>query len=178
MLVRCMLLAVTACLAGSAAAASCGPYTVAMYEHGALYYRSGEQWAGIDKDIVDELARRTGCELRMTRDSRIRIWTMLKDGTLDMTMSGISTPEREGFARFTPYLQSRNMLLLRNEVARHAATLEQFAAQPELKIAVIKGFRHGATYDACASRAACMTRPTTPRCCGSSSMAACTPSSS
>ena len=148
MLVRCMLLAVTACLAGSAAAASCGPYTVAMYEHGALYYRSGEQWAGIDKDIVDELARRTGCELRMTRDSRIRIWTMLKDGTLDMTMSGISTPEREGFARFTPYLQSRNMLLLRNEVARHAATLEQFAAQPELKIAVIKGFRHGATYDA------------------------------
>jgi polar amino acid transport system substrate-binding protein len=66
MLVRSMLLAVAACLAGSAAAAPCGPYTVAMYGHGALYYRSGEQWAGIDKDIVDELARRTGCELHMT----------------------------------------------------------------------------------------------------------------
>ena len=100
MLLRSILIALAACLAGSAAAASCGPYTVAMYQHGALYYRSGEQWAGIDKDIVDELARRTGCELRMTRDSRIRIWTMLKEGTLDMTMSGISTPEREGFARF------------------------------------------------------------------------------
>jgi polar amino acid transport system substrate-binding protein len=148
MLLRRTLAAVAACLAGNAAAASCGPYTVAMYEHGALYYRSGEQWAGIDKDIVDELARRTGCELRMTRDSRIRIWTMLKEGTLDMTMSGISTPEREGFARFTPYLQSRNMLLVRNEAARHAGTLEQFAALPELKVAVIKGFRHGATYDA------------------------------
>lgn len=148
MLLRSTLIAVAACLAGSAMAASCGPYTVAMYEHGALYYRSGEQWTGIDKDIVDELARRTGCELRMTRDSRIRIWTMLKEGTLDMTMSGISTPEREGFARFTPYLQSRNMLLVRNEAARHGSTLEQFAAQPELKVAVIKGFKHGATYDA------------------------------
>ncbi|SFG04086.1 amino acid ABC transporter substrate-binding protein, PAAT family [Duganella sp. CF458] len=148
MQLRRILLALAACLAGSTAAASCGPYTVAMYEHGALYYRSGEQWAGIDKDIVDELARRTGCALRMTRDSRIRIWTMLKDGALDMTMSGIATPEREGFARFTPYLQSRNMLLVRNEAARHATTLEQFAAQPELKVAVIKGFKHGATYDA------------------------------
>ncbi|MGW8390716.1 substrate-binding periplasmic protein [Pseudoduganella sp. HUAS MS19] len=145
---RSVLLAVAACFAGSAAAASCGPYTVAMYEHGALYYRSGEQWAGIDKDIVDELARRTGCELRMTRDSRIRIWTMLQEGTLDMTMSGIATPERARFARFTPYLQSRNMLLVRSEAARHAATLEQFSARPELKVAVIRGFRHGATYDA------------------------------
>jgi polar amino acid transport system substrate-binding protein len=148
MLLRRALLAAAACLAGSAAAEPCGPYTVAMYEHGALYYRSGEQWTGIDKDIVDELARRTGCELRMTRGSRIRIWTMLQEGTLDMTLSGIATPERESFARFTPYLQSRNMLLLRNEAARHAATLEQIAARPELKIAVIKGFRHGAGYDA------------------------------
>ncbi len=148
MLLRGTLIAIAACLAGSAMAATCGPYTVAMYEHGALYYRSGAQWSGIDKDIVDELARRTGCELRMTRDSRIRIWTMLKEGTLDMTMSSIATPERESFARFTPYLQSRNMLLLRNEAAAHAATLEQFAARPELKVAVIKGFRHGTTYDA------------------------------
>ena len=63
MLLRRTLAAVGACLAGSAAAASCGPYTVAMYEHGALYYRSGEQWAGIDKDIVDELARRRRTDL-------------------------------------------------------------------------------------------------------------------
>ncbi|XLZ73065.1 transporter substrate-binding domain-containing protein [Massilia sp. SR12] len=141
---------ILACLAGmgGAAAAPCGPLTVAMYEHGALYYRQGEQWVGIDKDIVDELARRTGCELRMTRDSRIRIWTMLKEGTLDMTMSGIPTAERESFARFTPYLQARNMLLLRNDAARSATTLEQIAAQPELKVAVIKGFKHGAAYDA------------------------------
>jgi len=145
---RALIAAVAACLAGSAMAAPCGPLTVAMYEHGALYYRNGEQWAGIDKDIVEELARRTGCELRMTRDSRIRIWTMLKEGALDMTMSGISTPEREGFARFTPYFQSRNMLLLRNEAARRATTLEQFASQAEFKVAVIRGFKHGAAYDA------------------------------
>lgn len=147
---RILLAAALACLAGagSAAAAPCGPLKVAMYEHGALYYRSGEQWAGIDKDIVEELARRTGCQLRMARDSRIRIWTMLKEGTLDMTMSGIPTPEREGYARFSPYFHSRNMLLLRNEAASGAATLGQVAAQPELKVAVIKGFRHGATYDA------------------------------
>lgn len=148
---RTVMALAAACLAGvpaGTAAAACGPLTVAMYEHGALYYRKGEAWAGIDKDIVDELGRRTGCELRMTRDSRIRIWTMLKEGALDMTMSGIATPEREQFARFTPYLQSRNMLLLRNEAARRASTLEQFIAIPELKVAVIKGFRHGAGYDA------------------------------
>lgn len=147
---RALLATVLACAAGlgHAAAAPCGPLTVAMYEHGALYYRNGEQWAGIDKDVVEELARRSGCELRMTRASRIRIWTMLQEGTLDMTMSGIATPERERFARFTPYLQSRNMLLLRNDAAAGAATLEQLAAQPGLKVAVIKGFKHGPAYDA------------------------------
>jgi polar amino acid transport system substrate-binding protein len=62
-------------------------------------------------------------------------------------MSGIAAPERKSFARFTPYLQSRNMRLVRTEAARHAATLEQFLAQPELKVAVIKGFRHGGTCD-------------------------------
>jgi len=141
-------LLLAACLAAGGAQAACGPFNVAMYEHGALYYREGSNWAGIDKDIVDELMRRTGCQLNMTRDSRIRIWTMLKEGTLDMTMSGISTPERQAFARFTPYLQSRNVLLLRNEAARSAGSLEQFIAAPQLKVAVIKGFRHGTAYDA------------------------------
>lgn len=143
----CLVLA-AGLLAAAAQAAPCGPFNVSMYEHGALYYRSGEQWAGIDKDIVEELARRTGCQLNMTRESRVRIWTMLQEGTLDITMSGIATPERELYGRFTPYLQTRNLVLVRQEVAPRAASMAQFLAQPDLKVGVIKSFRHGASYDA------------------------------
>jgi len=130
------------------AAEPCGPYRVGMYEFGALYYRDADgSWAGIDKDVIEELRRRTGCLLHTSTESRIRIWTMLSQGKLDMSVSGIPTQEREQYARFIPYLATRNFVLLRPEAADKASTMHAFLANPELKVGVIRTFRHGASYD-------------------------------
>jgi polar amino acid transport system substrate-binding protein len=130
-------------------AAACGPFQVAMYEHGALYFEGDSgQWMGIDKDVVDELARRTGCKLEQTLDSRVRIWAQLAAGTLDMTASGIPTPEREKLAHFLIYLSTRNYLLVERTLPAAARTLAGFLANPEYRVAVVKSFKHGAAYDA------------------------------
>ncbi len=126
----------------------CGSYEVALYELGSLYYRDdAKNFVGIDKDVVEELAKRTGCELRTTLDSRVRIWLHLAEGSLDMTTSGIPTPEREQFARFIIYFQTRNHLLMSNELATRIDSLRTFYGDPKLRLAVVKSFKHGKAFE-------------------------------
>ena len=110
MLARRTLLALCGALLCAAAPAaaethSCGHLRSAFYEYGALYYQAADgRWTGIDKDVVDEVARRMGCTIEPSTDSRVRIWAGLSGGNLDMTVSAVATPEREKIGRMVPYL--------------------------------------------------------------------------
>lgn len=126
----------------------CGPYSVALYDYGSLYYqRADGQYQGIDKDVVEEVARRSGCKFETFLDSRVRTWAHLAQGQLDMTVSGIKTAEREQFANFVPYLKSRNLLLVRNDVNPSVASVADFMQNSKLRLAVVKSFQHGAGMD-------------------------------
>lgn len=138
-------------LAGASALAQpapCGPYRVALYEYGSLAYRrAGQGTVGIDVDIVEEVGRRTGCKFETFVDSRVRTWIDLAQGNLDMTVSGIETEERKGFARFVIYMNGRNRLLVKAGLPGSVATLEAFTEQSQLRLAVVKGFKHGPQWD-------------------------------
>ena len=96
---RLLQAALFASLLAAPLARACGPYTLTFYEFGSLYYRDQSgAYVGIDRDVVDELARRSGCVINGKIDSRVRTWARLADGNLDMSVSGIATPEREEFA--------------------------------------------------------------------------------
>ena len=126
----------------------CGTITLAYYELGALFYRTDDgKYAGIDKDVVEELERRTSCHFKTSVESRVRIWAQLSSGALDMSVSGISTPEREKFAQFIPYFSTRNYVLMKKDTPPAAQTMEGFLADPSLMVAVVKSFRHGPVYD-------------------------------
>lgn len=151
MLARLMLCGLLLCLFGAAQAesrADCGHLRSAFYEYGTLYYKTADgSWTGIDKDVVDEVARRLGCTIDASTDSRVRIWAGLQSGNIDMSVSAMSTPEREKFGRLVPYLSERNYVLLNKTVPAEIRTMEEFLANPDLKIGVIKSFRHGKFYD-------------------------------
>lgn len=137
------------CAQLGAAAPACGPYSVAMYEFGALYYRNADQsFSGIDKDVIEALARRSGCILEQRLDSRVRIWDQLARGTLDITVSGVETAERLKLAEFYPYISTRNFALLRKTLAPQFTGAEAFLAAREHRIAVVRGFRYGPQLDA------------------------------
>lgn len=127
---------------------ACGPYSVGLYEFGALLYRAGsEDMRGIDKDLIDALARRSGCVLQTRVESRSRIWQQLGNGTLDITVSGIPTPEREHFAVFLPYLSTRNHTLIGRSLAASAGSPAQFLADPSLRVAAVRSFKYGPRID-------------------------------
>ncbi|PZP33353.1 MAG: hypothetical protein DI603_08250 [Roseateles depolymerans] len=116
------------------------------------YVESAQGATGTDKDMFDELARRTGCALKLSADSRVRIWEQIRRGTPQMTLSAIPTPRRREVAEFVPYAQGHYYVLASRAAADKARTMAAFEADPSLRLLVIKGYSYGPTLDAWVQR--------------------------
>jgi len=114
------------------------PLSLALHEHGLLY--SGETGEGIDKDIADELIRRSGCKVSVTVIPRARIWQLIESGNLDFSLSGITNESRDRFAAFAWYFSNKYYLLVRKDA--NVKTVLQFEAGASLKLGVIRSFRY------------------------------------
>jgi polar amino acid transport system substrate-binding protein len=145
---RALLLALI-CLLSLPPALACGPYRVGFYSFGRFYYLNAEgQPAGVDPDLIAALAKRSGCQLEGRLESRVRTWALLARGQLDLTVSGIATPERLQQAEFWPYLRSRNHVLLSRSLAQRVDSAEAFLADRSLRVGVVRSFIHGPRLDA------------------------------
>jgi len=129
-------------LAGGAYAAdmpSCSrPLTLALHDHGLLY--SSDTGTGIDKDIADELARRSGCKITISVLPRARIWQLIESGALDFSLSGITNAERDRFAAFAWYVSNKYYLLVRKDAG--PLKLSDFEKSAKLQLGVIRSFRY------------------------------------
>ena len=114
------------------------PFSLALHEHGLLY--SAQTGEGIDKDIADELIRRSGCKIAVTVMPRARIWQLIESGALDFSLSGITNEARERFAAFGWYFSNKYYLLVRKDAG--VQRLADFEHNPALKLGVIRSFRY------------------------------------
>ena len=119
------------------------PVTLAYYEFGPLYHDG----VGIDRDVVDELARRTGCRFETSLKPRAQIWQELQAGSLDMTTSGLRTDARNQFAYFIPYLGLKNVVIADRALAGEIQSFDDVVGDAQLKIGVVKGYIHGSYFD-------------------------------
>jgi len=115
------------------------PLSLALHEHGVLY--SAQTGEGIDKDIADEMIRRSGCKISVTLMQRARIWQLIESGALDFSLSGITNETRDRFAAFAWYVSNKYYLLVRNDVG--VQKVADFERNPALKLGVIRSFRYG-----------------------------------
>lgn len=137
-----VLVGLCAAAAGAAELPDCSrPLSLALHDHGLLY--SAESGEGIDKDVADELIRRSGCKVNVSLMPRARIWQLIESGALDFSLSGITNPARDQFAAFAWYFSNKYYLLLRRDVG--AARRADFESNPALKLGAIRGFRYSAT---------------------------------
>lgn len=116
-------------------------YSLALHDHGLLYSR--QTGTGIDKDIADELVRRSGCRINITVMPRARIWQLVESGGLDFSLSGISNPQRERFATFAWYFTNKYYLLVRRDTG--VQQVADFRRKPALRLGAIRSFRYSAT---------------------------------
>ena len=127
------------------AAVSCPPRPIVLglYEFG-YYYRAG---AGLDKDVAEQLQKRSGCNFELRVMPRRAIWQAMQSGGVDMTLSAAATPERLMFAWAFPYLWTQNMAILRKEVGAGVRSTSEFLADPNLRLGIGRGFVPGVAYD-------------------------------
>ena len=134
------LLACTSQVGYAAPGPDCSrPFTLGLHVHGLLY--SSQTGSGIDKDISDAMARRSGCTITTTVLPRARIWQLIETGALDFSLSGIATPERDRFAAFAWYFSNHYYLLVRRDAG--VEKLGDFDGNPQLQLGVIRSFRYG-----------------------------------
>lgn len=125
--------------AAHAATPDCSrPFTLALHDHGLLY--SAETNTGIDKDVADELIRRSGCKVTVSLMARARIWQLIESGALDFSLSGITNAERDKFASFAWYFSNKYYLLVRQDSGvREQADFEK---NEKLQLGIIRSFRY------------------------------------
>lgn len=137
----CMALLITlgsVCSAGAAGPDCSRPFTLALHDHGLLY--SADTDSGIDKDVADELIRRSGCKVTTSVLARARIWQLIESGALDFSLSGITNAERDKFAGFAWYFSNKYYLLVRKDSGVHNQA--DFEQNGKLQLGVIRSFRY------------------------------------
>lgn len=115
------------------------PLTLGLHEHGLLY--ASQTGEGIDKDVADEMSRRSGCHLTLTMLPRARIWQLIESGALDFTLSGITNAQRDRFASFAWYVSNKYYLLVRRDV--EVRNVDEFRRKRGLRVGLIRSFRYG-----------------------------------
>jgi polar amino acid transport system substrate-binding protein len=115
------------------------PLSLGLHDHGLLY--TSQTGEGIDKDIADEMSRRSGCRLTLTVLPRARIWQLIESGALDFTLSGITNPQRDKFATFVWYMSNKYYLLVRRDA--NVRSVAEFRRKSELRVGLIRSFRYG-----------------------------------
>ena len=144
-MIRSFLIAlVLACqvYASHAARSECSrTYTLALHDHGLLYSAATD--SGIDKDVSDELVRRSGCKVTVSLLPRARIWQLIESGALDFSLSGITNAQRDKFASFAWYFSNKYYLLVRKDSG--VKNLADFERNEQLKIGTIRSFRYSET---------------------------------
>lgn len=131
--------------AEKAAAPACPsrPIVVGLYEFG-NFYRAG---AGLDKDMAEELRKRSGCAFSYKVLQRRAIWPAMQSGAIDMTLSAVATPERMVFAWAEPYMWVKNMLVLRKDASASMSSLADFIADPALRLGHGRAYAPGPPFD-------------------------------
>lgn len=139
-----LLIALGTLVKADAAGPDCSrPFTLALHDHGLLY--SADTDTGIDKDVADELIRRSGCKVTTSLMPRARIWQLIESGALDFSLSGIANAERDRFAAFAWYFSNKYHLLVRKDSG--ARTQIDFERNDKLQLGVIRSFRYSPSAD-------------------------------
>lgn len=115
------------------------PVVLALYELG-YFYRAG---VGLDKDVAEELARRSHCKFELPVLPRARIWQELQAGRVDMTLAVVKSAERaENFWLF-PYFWSKLLVVIWKENTEKIHTVSDFLKNPDLRLGILRGGQSG-----------------------------------
>ena len=122
------------------AAARCpAPLRAGTSELGLSSFRENGQVRGATVDVLNELARRTGCPLDIAWYPRARLWAEYGSGRINLTGSAARTDERDRLAVFVPYATTRFDLVLSRRVPGRYQSLAEFVDHGTARLNLVRG---------------------------------------
>lgn len=114
----------------------CGstPIRVAQFKLGYRFYIEDGQEKGMNKDIMDELRKRTACNFIVQEMPFARITSDLASGDLDMTLSGIRSPERDKTLWCAPSITAKNFVVIGTAARVSVNTPDDFLNNSKITI--------------------------------------------
>lgn len=129
-------------LASAGARAGCAKeLSVGVSELGFGAYLEDGRWQGLIPDLIAELARRSGCTLKLSARPRARVLLEFEQGRLDIVTSAMQAAERDRFGHFLPYAYAELDLIVVG--VKPPRSLEELRQRPELKLGTVRGVRVG-----------------------------------
>ncbi|MDY0872742.1 transporter substrate-binding domain-containing protein [Dongia rigui] len=119
------------------------PVRVGLVEFGPMYH----QGKGVDIDLLDELARRTGCQFDIRITVRAKLWPAIEAGDIDIATNSISTPDRARLARFVTFFGFKNMMVMPSAEVGTTFSMPALVAKAGWRLGLVQGFRYGNYYD-------------------------------
>jgi polar amino acid transport system substrate-binding protein len=99
---------------------------VGVSEQGFSSFEENGRYRGASVDIMNELAKRTGCKVALTMFPRGRLFAELQSGRVDMALGAVQTPGRDRAAQFQPYAFTLFDLWLSKNVSGKYRSLADF----------------------------------------------------
>jgi len=119
------------------------PLRVGVIEFGSMYHDG----KGVDIDLLQELAKRTGCQFDIKITTRAKVWAQIEAGEVDLATNSISTPDRAKLARFVTYFGFKNMMVMPSSEVGTTFSLAALVERPDWRLGLVQGFRYGNYYD-------------------------------
>jgi polar amino acid transport system substrate-binding protein len=120
---------------------------VGYFKLGYRYYVDNGTEKGMNVDILEEFSKRTGCSFVTQEMSFARIWSDLASGDLDMSLSGIWSPERDKTLWCAPSITSKNYVVLGASARSSVKSEDDFLKNSKLQFGVVRGYTHGKALD-------------------------------
>jgi len=139
--------ALTLATAATAEAACSRALEVPMAPIGLSVNFEGERGTGIYPTLLREVGATAGCEFQVQRVPRARLQKMFETGQADLLLPASAAPSRDQDGEFVPLIQVRASLLMLASERPAPRSLADLLAQPEFKLAVVRGFTYGTAYD-------------------------------
>lgn len=133
--------------AGTQAAGCTRPIEVPMAPVGLSVSFDGERHGGVYPSLLRELGPATDCQFQIQRVPRARLQKMFENGQADLLLPASASPGREVDGEFVPLVQVRASLLTLNRDRPAPRSLAELIAQPDYRLAVVRGYSFGPAYD-------------------------------
>lgn len=142
------LLAALLCAASGLAHAACSrPIDAPLSPMGLIGRVESGHGEGIYADLLRESGEAAGCEIRFVDLPRARAQKLFETGETDLLLPAVALPSRNAHGEFVPLLRVRPALISYRRTLPATLSADQLMARGELRVAVVRGFSYGESYE-------------------------------